>query len=210
MSEPMTAVLREREHSLIAAAQDDPGAFAAIYEQQVDHIYSYALHCLHDRMAAEDVVSETFGRAFENLARYEWRGVPVSAWLFRIASNAIVSHYRRMSTLPLDAAVYLQDGGPGPEEALLRSERQREVRAAVAALPLSQQQAVSLRYGQDLSYREIALILGRTEGTVKQLLHRARRGMQRRLAAGPEGGEGVARRDSILKARRSIAKVSTL
>src|SRR5579871_3533164 len=126
MSAPMTAVLQERERSLIAAAQDDPGAFATIYEQQVDRIYSYALRCLHERMAAEDVVSETFGRAFENLARYEWRGVPVSAWLFRIAGNAIVSHYRRISTLPLEAAVYLHDGSPGPDEALLRSERQRE------------------------------------------------------------------------------------
>jgi len=187
----MMVLLDQRERALVAAAQADPRAFALVYEQHVDRIYSYALHGLHDAMAAEDVVSETFRRAFESMPGYEWRGVPIAAWLFRIAHNAMLTQYRRRSTLPLEAAGDVEDGSWGPEEALLRNERQREVRAAMAALPLLQQQAVSLRYGQDLPCREIALILGRSEGTVKQLLYRARRSMQRRLATGRQEWRGT-------------------
>lgn len=186
----LTAPRPEREHTLVAAAQNDPGAFAALYEQHVARIHAYALRCVHDGMAADDVVSETFHRALENLARYEWRGAPFSAWLFRIARNAIATRYRRAPTLPLEAADSLQDRDPGPEATMLRSEQRREVQAAVAALPSLQHQAVRLHYGQGLRTREIALMLGRSEGTIKQLLHRARRRMHQRLATGADDERG--------------------
>jgi RNA polymerase sigma-70 factor (ECF subfamily) len=170
-----------RERELVEAARANPLAFDALYEQYVDAIYAYALHRVRDCPAAEDVVSETFRRALENIGRYEWRGVPFSAWLYRIASSVIAARYRHAPHAPLDDAGEMQDDDPGPEETLLVGERKRELLAAVAALPPEQQQVVILRYGQDLRNREIADIMDRSEGAVKQLLHRAMAGLQRRL-----------------------------
>lgn len=186
----MTAVVLEQERVLIATAHIDPGAFAVLYAQHVDRVYAYAWHSLHDRMAAEDVVAETFERAFQNLSRYEWRGVPFSAWLYRIASRAIAARYRQPTTLPLEAAGDLPDHDSGPVALALRAEQRRALHMAVAALPLLQHQVLSLYYGQDLCCREIAVILGRSEGAIKQALHRARRRLRHRLAARAGDEEG--------------------
>lgn len=161
-------------------------ASAALYEQFVDSIYSYVLHCCHDPILAEDIVAETFLRAIEHLPRFEQRGVPISAWLYRIATNVTAAHYRRAPALPWDGYDHdtMPDERPGPEYAVLGDERRHEVRAAVAALPLTQRQAIALRYGRDLSYKEIAHALGRSEGAIKQHLHRAHSTLQRRLTAG--------------------------
>lgn len=183
----MASVPHERERQLVEAARENRVAFGALYERYVDAIYSYAVHRLRDSTAAEDVVAETFHRALENIDRYEWRGVPFSAWLYRIASNVIAARYRRDPAAPLDEVGEIEDDDVGPEEALLGGERRRELYAAVAALPQEQQQAVTLRYGQDLHNKDIARIMGRSEGAVKQLLHRAMRGLQRQLDE-PGGG----------------------
>jgi len=178
----VASLVQERERRLVEAARENPTQFGALYERHVDAIYAYALHRTRDRTVAEDVVAETFHRALENLDRYEWRGVPFSAWLYRIASNVIAARYRHEPTMPLDVAAEVQDEGIGPERSLLLGERRGELQAAVAALPQEQQQVVILRYGQDLRNKEIAHIMGRSEGAIKQLLHRAMQGLQRRLA----------------------------
>jgi RNA polymerase sigma-70 factor (ECF subfamily) len=179
---------REHERRLVEAAREDPVAFGALYEQHVDAIYAYAWHRVRDDTVAQDVVSETFHRALENLGRYQWRGVPFSAWLYRIASNVIAARYRHEPAIHLDEADHLHDDGIGPEQSLLLGERRRELLAAVAALPADQQQAVILRYGQGLRNKEIAHIMGRSEGAVKQLLHRAIEGLHRRLAVAEAEG----------------------
>lgn len=184
----MASLLHQaHERKLVEAARDDPIAFESLYTRHVDAIYAYALQRVRDAMAAEDVVSETFYRALENLDRYEWRGVPFSAWLYRIASNVIAARYRREPPVPLEAADEMHDEAVGPEQSLLDGERQRALMAAVDLLPAEQQQAVILRYGHDLRNKEIAYIMGRSEGAVKQLLHRAIGRLQRRLDASGEG-----------------------
>ena len=165
-------------------ARTDPEAFGELYERHVNRIYAYAMRCLHDKMAAEDIVAETFERAMENLSRFEWRGPPFRAWLYRIASNAIAGRTRRAATVGLEAAPEPTDDALGPEDALLRGERDRALMTAVGALPLLQRQAVLLRYGEDLSLKDIALALGRTDGAIKSLLHRAQCTLQRRLMPG--------------------------
>ncbi len=140
------------------------------------------MRCLHDRMAAEDVVSETFERAITYLPRYEWRGLPFRAWLYRIAGNAIAGRARHATTVALDDAPERADDAPGPEDALLRGERDRALMAVVSALPLVQRQVVLLRYGEDLAVKDIALVLGRSEGAVKASLYRAQRTLHRLLA----------------------------
>lgn len=177
----MASLLREYERQMVEAAREDPVAFGVLYERHVDAIYVYALNRVRDRAVAEEVVAETFHRALANLDRYEWRGVPFSSWLYRIASNVIAARYRHEAPLPIEAASHVEDDEIGPEQSVLARERQGELRAAVAELPPEQQQAVILRYGQNLRNKEIAYIMGRSEGAVKQLLHRAMLGLQRRL-----------------------------
>ncbi len=174
-----------REHTV-------PGAmdFAAVYEQHVDRLYRYALHCCGDPALAEEVVAETFRRALEHLPTFQWRGIPIAAWLYRIAHNVLAAHYRHARAMPLTAAreAELAAAAPGPELCVLRAERLREVQAAVAALPLVQRQAIVLHYGENLSLKEIACVLGRSEGAIRQLLHRALVALRGPLASDHTGG----------------------
>ncbi len=167
-----------------ARAALDRATFARVYEEHVDRLYRYALRCCGEPALAEDIVAETFRRALEHWTDFEWRGTPIAAWLYRIAGNVIAAHYRHAPALPLTPAANstLADGMAGPEQTVLRAERQREVRAAVATLPLVQRQAILLRYGEDLPIREIALALGRSEGATKQCLHRALLALHRAMA----------------------------
>src|SRR5262245_7849123 len=83
------------ERLLVEAAQADPAKFDALYERHFERIYFFVVSRVHDRAVAEDLTSEVFHKALANLASFEWRGAPYSAWLYRIASNAIVDYYKR-------------------------------------------------------------------------------------------------------------------
>src|SRR5690242_11800766 len=85
------------ERLLIEAAQRDRTRFADLYELFFDRVYAYIARRVIDRSEAEDLTSEVFHDALANLARYEWRGAPFAAWLFRIASNAIADRSERLA-----------------------------------------------------------------------------------------------------------------
>ena len=85
------------EHLLVQAAQNDPKKFDALYELHFERVYYFLASRVHDRATAEDLTSEVFHKALANLATYQWRGAPFAAWLFRIASNALVDQYKRAS-----------------------------------------------------------------------------------------------------------------
>jgi RNA polymerase sigma-70 factor, ECF subfamily len=153
----------------------------------VDQIYAYVFHRLGDRTLAEDIVAETFHRALENMQSFEWRGVAFSAWLYRIASNAIAARFRREPAMAGEEELEsVLEPEPGPELALTRLELKADLLAAVRALPPDQQQVILLRFGQELRNKEIARIMERSEGAVKALLHRALTALHRRLATGGE------------------------
>lgn len=150
----------------------------------MDQIYAYAFHRLGDRTQAEDIVSETFHRALENMHSYEWRGVAFSAWLYRIASNAIAARFRKEPLLGSEEELEsILEPEPGPELVATRQEWKADVLAAVRALPDDQQQVVLLRFGQELRNKEIARIMQRSEGAVKALLHRAVHALHKRLTS---------------------------
>jgi RNA polymerase sigma-70 factor (ECF subfamily) len=136
--------------------------------------YTYA-HCgnQHD---AEDLASEVFLRMVEAIGRFQWReNVPFTAWLFRIARNQVVSHYRRSGN-----AVPLIDDGAGdpvdpedPEETVQLQLEMDEVYRAAAKLPKLQQEVIRLRFAADLSLADTARILDKKENNIKQLQHKA-------------------------------------
>ena len=170
----------EDERQLIAAAQRDPGRFAELYERNFERVYAYVVRRVRNRAEAEDITSEVFHRALANLRRFEWRGVPFAAWLYRMAANAIANHGQqagRETELP-GTADDIEDPDPV-------AQRQVEERATlfrlVNALPPDQQRVVVLRFVEQRSIREIAQQLGRSEGAIKQLQFRALENLRARL-----------------------------
>ena len=89
------ATSTEDERELIEAAQADPGRFVEVYDRYVDRVYAYVSRRAGSRAVAEDITSEVFQLALTNLPRFEWRGAPFAAWLYRMASNALADYWRR-------------------------------------------------------------------------------------------------------------------
>jgi RNA polymerase sigma-70 factor (ECF subfamily) len=171
----------EAERLLIEAAQRDRAAFAPLYERYVEQIFAYAHTLTRNRELAEDVTASTFAKAIEDLPRFEWRGVPYSAWLYRVASNLVARQARRPAWSDLDAHQPVDEASP--ELIVEQRSREAEVRTAVSKLPEEQRQAVLLRFGGDLRNREIAEIMERSEGAVKLLTFRAMTSLRKQLGA---------------------------
>jgi len=162
----------EAERQLIEASQRQPRRFAKLYERYFDRVYAFAVTRTGNRAAAEDVTAETFRQALENLSRFEWRGVPFSAWLFRIAANAATDYFKRAAREePLLETVSSQD--EAWEARLIEVETRARLFELVQRLPKDQRKVLVMRFGQENSVKEVALEMGRSEGAVKLLQHRA-------------------------------------
>jgi RNA polymerase sigma-70 factor, ECF subfamily len=154
------------EQQLIEAAQRDPSRFGELFERHANRVYAFVAVRVRRREEAEDITSEVFHQALRNLKTYEYRGIPFSAWLFRIAANAIAQRGR-------DAAK--ESGSPIEREPVTDADAERRavVFDLVSSLPQDQQRVIALRYTQQKSLREIADELQRSEAAVKQLHYRA-------------------------------------
>jgi RNA polymerase sigma-70 factor (ECF subfamily) len=173
----------EAERRLIEASQRQPRRFAKLYERYFDRVYAFAFTRTGDRTAAEDVTAETFRVALENLPRFEWRGVPFSAWLFRIAANAAADHFKRASR----EAPFVEGaaGSDEPWEArLIEVETRARLFELVRRLPGDQRRVIVMRFGYEKSFKEIACTMGRSEGAVKALQHRAMETLRSRIGDG--------------------------
>ena len=150
----------EDEQRRIEAAKADPSRFAELYDEHFDRVYAYVLRRVGDRSDAQDVTADVFQNALANLSRFEWRGAPFAAWLYRIAANAIADHFRRKSR-PLP--------DPPPESSSEDIERRGMLFRSVDRLPADQRRVIVMRFGEEKTIREIAQEIGRSEGAVKQL-----------------------------------------
>ena len=171
----------EQERQLILAAQRDLSNFRVLYERYVDQIFAYCYTLTKDKELAEDVTAATFTKAMEELPRFEWRGVPYSAWLYRVAANQVSRQHRAPKSVELHEG--FEGSAPDPLDIALLNGRDTEIRAAVAELPRDQREVVLLRFGGGLPNREIAGIMGRSEGAVKLLSFRALTALRQRLGA---------------------------
>lgn len=164
------------ERLLIEAAQQDPARFAELYEQNFDRVYAFIARRVRDRDLAEEITAEVFHLALANLPRFEWRGVPFSAWLLRIATNTVNDRWKaglREGELP-EAEVE----EAGVDRAI---ERLAMLAKLVETLPDDQRLVVMRRFVEQRSIREIAEELGRSEGAVKQLQFRALQSLKERV-----------------------------
>src|SRR5262245_54585642 len=156
------------ERLLIEAAKADPRRFGELYERHFDRVYAFVARRARDRSEAEDVTAEVFHHALAHLGRFEWRGVPLAAWLAQIRRNAVADRWQRAAR---------ERGEPQPDPTAdggtADVDRRAMLADLVARLPEDQRRVVLERFVEDKSIRDIARELGRTEGAVKQLQYRA-------------------------------------
>lgn len=161
------------EQALVEAARADPARFLELYDRHFHRVYVYALRRVGHRGEAEDVTAEVFHRALANLDKYQWRGIPFAAWLYRIAAHELSN--RRHDAARIAAA---QPPDPGTDSQL---EQRVALFQLVDRLPDEQRRVIELRFGEDRSIQETAHALGRSEGAVKQLQRRALANLRRGL-----------------------------
>lgn len=165
----------DEERALIAAAQADPRAFEVLYRRYRQSIYRYLLARLSSPDDAADVTQQVFLKALEFLPKYRDRGSPISAWLFRIARNAVIdrSRSRRRSTTWEHVAESEQPiEHITPESEALRHEAMRHFDALIAPLDEDKRDLLSLRFVAELTTPEIARILGKSDAAVRVQLSR--------------------------------------
>jgi RNA polymerase sigma-70 factor (ECF subfamily) len=172
------------ERLLIEAAQKDPACFAELYEIHFERVYAYVVKRVRDRAETEDVTAEVFHQALANLKRFEWRGIPLAAWLFRIAANLIADRWQRSgreiagdSLLESEKLESAKATGGEIEDA----ERRATLYRLVDTLPDEQRRVVVLRFVEEKSIKEVAREVGKTEGAVKQLQFRALTNLRARM-----------------------------
>jgi len=185
----------ESESALVARAQECPEAFGLLYERYVDQIYNYIYYRTSNRQDAEDLTARTFYRALKHISRYVDRGVPFSAYLYRIAHNLVANWHRDNSKrqfIPFDefwAAVLRQeDPAAIAEEKAEKENRKEMLHQAVRQLTPDRQQLLILKHIEQISNAEIAAIMGRTEGAIKSLYHRTLVTLRQELGD-EEGGD---------------------
>jgi RNA polymerase sigma-70 factor (ECF subfamily) len=180
----------DTDGQLIERARTDAAAFGQLYGRYVDRIYNYIYHRVGSPDDAEDLTARTFHRALVNLAEYEDRGAPFSAWLFRIAHNLVANWHRdegRRGTVPLEEAAAIADLDRSGDGLAARAYATQRVRQAIRELEPDRQAVIVLKFSEGLSNHEIGEALGRTEGAVKSLYHRTLVTLRERLSALDEG-----------------------
>jgi RNA polymerase sigma-70 factor (ECF subfamily) len=158
------------------AVNGDTDAFSYIYEKNVTRIYNYIYYRIGFEADAEDLTARVFHRAFGHIEKDQEKGVPFTAWLYRIAHNLTANWYRdmqRRKEISLEDQLDLPHHGELPERQVERTQEKEILMKAIRRLPPDRQQLILLKYLEDLSNGEIALIMGRTEGAVKSLYHRS-------------------------------------
>ena len=163
------------DDELAERAKTESDAFGVLYDRHVKRIYNYVYYRVGRSQEAEDLTERVFMQALENLPRYEFRGAPFSAWLFRIAHNLVANWHRdtgRHPTATVDEVSQWEDRRADPPGEALGSEERRELRDAIGRLPADRQQLLVMKFVEARSNNEIAQEMRRTEGAVKALLHR--------------------------------------
>jgi RNA polymerase sigma-70 factor (ECF subfamily) len=158
-----------------AARAGDEAALAELYNRYFPRVYRYILARMGNTYDAEDLTEEVFLRVLDAIERFQWREAPFSAWLFRIAHNAVISQRRkegaRGRSSPLSEALPVDS--QGPEEMVATRLALNEVMKAAETLPEAQRRVISLRFAAGLSVAETARAMEKGEGNVKVIQHKA-------------------------------------
>lgn len=181
------------ERALIERAKKEPAAFGRLFDAYYQPILNYILHRTADVHLSHELASNTFYTALRKIWQFKWRRLPFSAWLYRIALNEVNAHYRKRKSTPaisFDARSHdLADHDSQADAEIREAERQvaenrlfLDIHKAVKKLKPRYQEVVVLRYFESKKISEIAQITGKSEGTIKSLLHRAHKQLRQQIA----------------------------
>ncbi|MCG2785023.1 MAG: sigma-70 family RNA polymerase sigma factor [Anaerolineae bacterium] len=162
------------EQVLARASQGDREAFGTLYERYVERIFNYIYYRTGNVDDAEDLTARVFQRAMNHIVNYTDRGVPFSAWLYRIAHNLVANWHRdrsRRQEIPITETPIIAKDTP-PEVSLVQSQEKDALLKLIRGLPSERQTLLILKFVEHLSNAEIGEIMGRSEGAVKSLYHR--------------------------------------
>ena len=177
---PQRQILRELSAEELArrSQQGCRESFAELVERYGIRLFKFLRYKTNNLQDAEDLVQESFVRAYENIHRYKdsWK---FSTWLFTIATRLAISHFRRSRAF--QAVGRIESSGPEPGQMVVEKETQQSLWALARDLSINQYQALWLKYGQDMSIKEIAMVLRKSQVNVKVLLYRARINLAKRL-----------------------------
>lgn len=153
------------------AVSGDPDAFAALYDFYVEQIYRFVLFRVGNEQTAEDLTSQVFLKAWDNLSSYQIRGLLFRAWLFRIARNSVIDYYRTYKeTMPLEpSALTKPDPAAEVGDQVEQQLQAEEVHLALQQLTEDQRQVLTLRFIEGLSTEEVATVLGKRQGAIRAL-----------------------------------------
>ena len=176
---PRIVDLRE-EQQLVEKAKQDSESFGKLYDYYFPKVYSFIAAKIYDRDDAEDLVSETFMKVLENLPRFEWRGVPFGAWIFRIARNTLNDYYEKHGktrTTDIDTAYGVTDDEEktSPFKKAAQGQLAEKVQNVLSSLPERELNVVQLKFFCELNNREIVKATGLSESNVAVILYRTLR-----------------------------------
>ena len=174
-----------------AQARKGAAALAELFEEYYDRIARYIAVRIGNRDDAEEMAGEVFLRALEAVDTFQWRGIPMHAWLFRIAHNLVVDYLRRHTkrrSVPLEEAHTLPSASDPPREAEIKIQSEEAFRAMERLTP-AQQEVLTLRLLGGLSAAEAGQLMGRTEGAVRELQRAALRTLRGMLNPQSQGSD---------------------
>src|SRR5690242_13154142 len=165
------------------AQQGDRDALEELYLIHFDRIYSYLHMSVGNRHDAEDLTTQTFLKMLEAIGRFQWRSAPFSAWLFRIAHNLAMDHFRASRRWQPEEDVPEPEGAAesSAEDEALQAIGRRSMLELIENLSLEQQQVLMLKFLFNFSNAEAGTVLDKSEGAVKSLQHRALASLQKQL-----------------------------
>ena len=188
------AVQREDSNDVLAewdivrrAQEYDEPAVEALYQKYYPKIYNYAFLQMGDAQASEDLASDVMLKMIESMHKYTFRGLPFGAWVFRIARNRLIDlHRRRRRRGEVDLSGTLSSALASPQVLAERALERGQIQVALKHLTDEQRQVIVLKFIQGFDNRSIGKIMGRSEGAIKSLQHRALGALRRLLYQEPE------------------------
>lgn len=193
-----SVLVNDVDRSAVEAARRDPRAFEALYRKYVAQVYNFALYELRDQHAAEDLTAQVFLRALAGLAHFREQAEPPDSsfriWLFQIARNTLSNERRRVRRHPIDPLDLAFEVPAADDVQATVAERDELAQAwrAIDLLPADRRRALVLRFVHEMSTREIGLVLGRSEGATRVLIHRSLQSVARQLGRGSAGRSNTA------------------